>query len=131
MLFMKKQFPEGFLWGVSSASYQIEGAVREDGRGESIWDRFCRIPGNVRNGDTGDEAVDFYHRYREDIGLMKELGIPAFRFSIAWPRIFPEDEFHVNEKGLEFYEKVLRELKESAFWYRDVIRTNGELLPEC
>ena len=111
---MSRIFPEGFLWGVSSASYQIEGAVCEDGRGESIWDRFCRIPGNIRNGDTGDVAADFYHRWREDIETMRELDIPAFRFSIAWPRIFPDDEYRVNEKGLAFYENVLRALQEKG-----------------
>lgn len=83
------KFPEGFVWGTATASYQVEGAVREDGRGESIWDRYCHIPGNVANGDTGDRACDHYHRYREDIKLMKDMGIRAYRFSIAWPRVFP------------------------------------------
>ena len=108
---MRKQFSEDFAWGVSSASYQIEGAVKEDGRGESIWDRFSHMPGRVRNDDTGDVAVDFYHRYKEDIRLLGQLGIPYFRLSIAWPRIFPADERQVNEKGLAFYEEVLRELR--------------------
>ena len=108
---MKRKFPEDFIWGVSAASYQIEGAFREGGRGESIWDRFSHIPGNVRNDDNGDVSVDFYHRWREDIAIIKELGIPAFRFSLAWPRIFPADENGINEEGLLFYEAVLRELK--------------------
>ena len=102
------------MWGVSSASYQIEGAAFEDGRGESIWDRFSHMPGRVQNDDTGDVAVDFYRRYREDIACIRELGIPAFRFSIAWPRIFPADEYQVNEKGLAFYENVLLELKKQG-----------------
>lgn len=104
-------FPDDFLWGVSGASYQMEGAVHEGGRGESIWDRFSHIPGRIANDDNADVAVDFYHRYEEDIRLIKELEIPAFRFSIAWPRIFPHDEAHVNEEGLQFYRRVLEELK--------------------
>ena len=111
---MSAEFPRDFEWGVSSASYQIEGAVHEDGRGESIWDRFSHIPGNIRNDDTGDIAADFYHRYKEDIRIMKELGIPVFRFSLAWPRIFPSDEANSNEKGLAFYEDVLRELEKAG-----------------
>ena len=82
-------FPPDFVWGAATASYQIEGAAHEDGRGESVWDRFCATPGKVRNGDTGDVACDFYHRYRDDIALMRELGLDAFRFSIAWPRVLP------------------------------------------
>src|SRR5215218_9765445 len=82
-------FPHDFLWGAATASYQIEGAAHEDGRGESVWDRFCATPGKVRNGDSGERACDFYHRYPEDVALMRDLGIGAFRFSIAWPRIVP------------------------------------------
>ena len=80
---------QDFVWGAATASYQIEGAAHEDGRGESVWDRFSATPGKVRNGDTGDVACDFYHRYRDDIALMRELGLDAFRFSIAWPRVLP------------------------------------------
>ena len=83
-------FPDDFIWGAATAAYQIEGAVDEDGRGESIWDRFCATPGKVRAGDTGAVACDFYHRHPGDIELMRELGLDAFRFSIAWPRILPE-----------------------------------------
>ena len=83
------RFPPDFVWGAATASYQIEGAAHEDGRGESVWDRFCATPGKVRNGDTGEVACDFYHRYRDDIALMRELGLDAFRFSIAWPRVLP------------------------------------------
>ena len=82
-------FPQDFIWGAATASYQIEGAAREDGRGESVWDRFAATPGKVRNGDSGAIACDFYHRYPQDVALMRELGIGAFRFSIAWPRVLP------------------------------------------
>lgn len=101
---------EKFRWGVATASYQIEGAVHEDGRGESIWDRFCATPGHILNNDTGDVACDHYHRYREDVQLMRELGINAYRFSIAWPRILPTGRGQVNEAGLDFYERLVDEL---------------------
>ncbi len=103
-------FPTSFLWGAATASYQIEGAARADGRGESVWDRFCSTPGNVRNGDTGDVACDFYHRYRDDIALMRELGLDAFRFSISWPRVLSEGRGQVNQAGLDFYDRVVDEL---------------------
>jgi beta-glucosidase len=103
-------FPRDFVWGAATASYQIEGAANEDGRGESVWDRFCATPGKVRNGDTGAVACDFYHRYSEDIRLMRELGIDAFRFSIAWPRVLPEGRGRVNAKGLDFYDRLVDEL---------------------
>ena len=93
------RFPPGFLWGVSSASYQLEGAVAEDGRGESIWDRFCATPGKVRNGESGAVACDFYHRYGEDIELMKDLGVDAFRFSISWPRVLPAGRGRLDGAG--------------------------------
>ena len=102
--------PPGFLWGVATASYQIEGAVGEDGRGESIWDRFCTTPGKVWNGHDGSVACDFYHRYPADIALQRELGIDAFRFSIAWPRILPEGRGRVNTAGLDFYDRLVDEL---------------------
>jgi beta-glucosidase len=100
-------FPKGFLWGVSTASYQYEGAVAEDGRKPSIWDTRCRIAGKVANGDTGDVACDSYHRYAEDIALMKDLGIQVYRFSTAWPRILPEGRGAVNQAGLDFYDRVI------------------------
>lgn len=103
-------FPKEFYWGVASASYQIEGAISEDGRGESIWDRFCSIPGNVANGDSGEIACDFYHRYKEDIAIMKDMGVKAYRFSISWSRIFPKGIGEINEAGLEFYNNVIDEL---------------------
>ena len=106
-------FPDDFRWGAATASYQIEGAAHEDGRGESVWDRFAATPGKVRNGDTGEIACDFYHRYREDIALMKELGLDAFRFSIAWPRVLPEGRGRVNPLGLDFYDRLVDALLEN------------------
>jgi beta-glucosidase len=103
-------FPSDFLWGAAVAAYQVEGAVTEDGRGESIWDRFSTRPGAIRNGDTGIVACDSYHRYREDIRLLRELGVDAFRFSIAWPRIVPRGRGRVNEAGLDFYDRYVDEL---------------------
>ncbi len=107
---LASRFPADFVWGAATAAYQIEGAVDEDGRGESIWDRFCATPGKVRNGETGVVACDFYHRYPEDIALMRELGLGGFRFSIAWSRILPEGTGRVNEAGLDFYDRVVDEL---------------------
>jgi beta-glucosidase len=103
-------FPQDFVWGAATASYQIEGAVHEDGRGESVWDRFCATPGKVRGGDTGEIACDFYHRYRDDVALMRELGLDAFRFSVAWPRVQPTGHGSVNEAGLDFYDRLVDEL---------------------
>ncbi len=106
----EKTFPSDFLWGAATASYQIEGAYNEGGRGESIWDRFCSVPGNVLNGHTGNIACDHYHRYKEDVALMKEMGLKAYRFSISWSRILPKGTGKVNKAGLEFYSKVIDEL---------------------
>jgi beta-glucosidase len=103
-------FPKGFVWGSATASYQVEGAVKEDGRGVSIWDTFSHIPGKTHNGDTGDVADDSYHRYKEDVALMKDLGLNAVRFSIAWPRVFPTGTGTPNPKGLDFYDRLLDEL---------------------
>jgi beta-glucosidase len=100
-------FPDGFLWGVASSAYQIEGAVNEDGRGLSIWDTFCRQPGKVRNGETGDLAADHYHRWPEDLRIMKDLGLKVYRFSIAWPRILPTGSGQVNKPGLDFYDRLV------------------------
>ena len=96
-----------FVWGVSTSSYQIEGATREDGRGLSIWDTYARQKGRIEHGDTADVACDHYHRYPEDIALMKGLGIDAYRFSVAWPRVLPRGRGAVNEKGLDFYDRVI------------------------
>jgi beta-glucosidase len=103
-------FPKGFMWGCSSSAYQIEGAWNEDGKGESIWDRFSHTPGRIRTGETGDVACDFYHRYREDVAIMKELGLKGYRFGISWPRVFPEGKGAINEKGLDFYSRLVDEL---------------------
>lgn len=108
------KFPEGFLWGAGTYAYQVEGAAFEDGKGESIWDRFCSQPGTILNGDTGLVACDHYHRYREDIQLMKELGLRSYVFSIAWPRIIPQGRGEVNSKGLDFYERLVDGLLEAG-----------------
>jgi beta-glucosidase len=104
-------FPPEFVWGAATAAYQIEGAADEDGRGLSIWDTFSRSPGNVRNGDTGDTAVDHYHRWREDVALMRELGLKGYRFSVAWPRVQPSGRGAPNERGLDFYRRLVEELR--------------------
>jgi beta-glucosidase len=104
------QFPAGFVWGCATASYQIEGAVNEDGRKPSIWDTFSHTPGKTFEGQTGDVADDSYHRYKEDIALLKSLGVQGYRFSIAWPRIFPDGTGQPNPKGLDYYQRVLDEL---------------------
>ncbi len=111
---MNGRFPDGFLWGAATSSYQIEGAAAEDGRSESVWDRFCRIPGKVLNGDTGDTACDHYRRWEEDIRLMEELGLSAYRFSVAWPRVLPEGGGPVNQAGLDFYDRLVDGLLEAG-----------------
>jgi beta-glucosidase len=103
-------FPPDFVWGAATSAYQIEGATSEDGRGESIWDRFCTVPGAVRNGETGAVACDFFHRFREDVALMRELGLDAFRFSVSWPRILPEGRGRIEPRGLDFYDRLVDEL---------------------
>ena len=103
-------FPSGFLWGTATASYQIEGAVNEDGRGVSIWDTFSHSPGKTNNGDTGDVADDSYHRYPEDITLMRDLGLKAYRFSVAWPRIFPQGAGAPNRRGIDHYLRLAEAL---------------------
>lgn len=103
-------FPDGFVWGAATASYQIEGAVREDGRGPSIWDTFSRTPGKVFAGHTGDVACDHYHRYVDDVAMMADLGLASYRFSIAWPRVQPDGTGPVNVKGLDFYDRLTDEL---------------------
>src|ERR687886_2652515 len=107
-------FPPDFLWGAATSAYQIEGAVAEDGRGESIWDRFSHTPGKVKNGDDGDFGSDHYRRWREDIGIMAGLGVDAYRFSIAWPRLFPTGRGGLNAPGLAFYDRLLDELLENG-----------------
>jgi beta-glucosidase len=100
-------FPADFLWGVATAAYQIEGAVDEDGRGPSTWDTFCATPGKVLNADSGAVATDHYHRYPEDVALMRELGVGAYRFSVAWPRVVPAGSGEVNPAGLDFYDRLV------------------------
>lgn len=107
-------FPSNFYWGAATAAYQIEGAASEDGRKPSVWDTFSRIPGHVKNGDTGDVACDHYHRFAEDVKLMAELGIKHYRFSIAWPRIMPDGRGAVNEKGVDFYRRLTDTLLEQG-----------------
>ena len=106
----ERQFPPEFVWGAATAAYQIEGAAGDDGRGESIWDRFSHAPGRVRNDDTGDVACDHYHRYREDVELMADLGLRGYRLSVSWPRVLPEGIGRPNEAGLDFYDRLVDEL---------------------
>lgn len=106
-------FPENFVWGAAAASYQIEGAWNEDGKGLSVWDAFCRKPEAIQGGHTGDVACDHYHRYREDVALMREIGIHAYRFSVSWPRILPSGKGAVNAKGLDFYDRLVDALLEA------------------
>ena len=109
------KFPNNFVWGAATASYQIEGSTQGvDGCGESVWDMVCRKPGFVHQGHTGFVACDHYNRYREDARLMGELGLKAYRFSLMWPRILPEGTGKVNEKGLDFYSKLVDALLEEG-----------------
>ena len=108
------RFPDGFYWGTATAAYQIEGAARDDGKGESIWDRFAHTEGNISNGDTGDVACDSYHRYGEDIALMREMNLNSYRFSIAWPRIQPSGRGVMNPKGLDFYRALVDALLDAG-----------------
>lgn len=103
----KIEFPKGFLWGAATASYQIEGAWQEDGKGESIWDHFTHTPGKISDGSNGDVACDHYHRWPEDIALMKSLNIQSYRFSLAWPRVLPTGRARVNQAGLDFYSRLV------------------------
>jgi len=103
-------FPEGFVWGAAAASYQIEGGAYDDGKGLSVWDMMCRQQGRVYSGHTGEVAIDHYHRYKEDVALMKEMGLMAYRLSISWPRVLPEGVGPVNDAGLAFYDRLIDEL---------------------
>ncbi|KAF1323553.1 Beta-galactosidase, partial [Globisporangium splendens] len=104
------RFPEGFAWGVSTAAYQIEGATNEGGRGDCVWDAFSRTPGKTVNGEMGAVAIDHYHRYKEDVQLMKNMGLKHYRLSISWPRIIPAGVGQVNEEGVDFYNRLVDEL---------------------
>ena len=103
----RRDFPAGFRFGVATSSYQIEGATREDGRGDSIWDTFCREPGRISDGTSGDVACDHYHRWPQDLDLIASLGVDAYRFSVAWPRVVPTGSGAVNAAGLDFYERLV------------------------
>src|SRR5215467_15647873 len=107
------QFPEEFIFGAATASYQIEGAWNEDGKGESIWDRFSHTVGKVKGADTGDVACDSYHRYKEDVALMKQLNLQSCRFSVSWPRIQANGTGPANQKGLDYYKRVTDALLEA------------------
>jgi len=107
-------FPDGFLWGTATASYQIEGAWKNDGKGESIWDRFAHTEGRVKNGEHGDVACDSYHRWREDISLLREMNLGSYRFSIAWPRIQPQGSGPANLPGLDYYSRLVDDLLEAG-----------------
>lgn len=104
------RFPSNFIWGAATASYQIEGAWNEDGKGESIWDRFSHTPGKITNGDTGDVTCNHYHRLPEDVALMRQLGLKGYRFSVSWPRVIPNGVAPVNYKGLDFYDRLVDRL---------------------
>ncbi len=103
-------FPNDFIWGTATSSYQTEGAATKDGKGPSIWDAFSSIPGKTHNGETGEIACDHYHKFKEDIQLMKNMGIQAYRFSISWARILPTGKGAINEKGIQFYCDLIDEL---------------------
>src|SRR5438045_4212203 len=106
------KFPDGFLWGTATAAYQIEGAWNADGKGASIWDTFSHLPGKIFEDQTGDVACDHYHRFRDDVGVMAELGLNAYRFSISWPRVLPGGTGVANPHGLDFYSRLVDALLE-------------------
>jgi beta-glucosidase len=108
----RNQFPKNFVWGAATSSYQIEGSTQVDGRGQSIWDTFAATPGKTRNGENGDPGCDHYNRWASDLDLMKDMGLEAYRFSVAWPRVIPNGRGQVNEKGLAFYERLVDGLLE-------------------
>lgn len=108
------RFPEGFHWGAATASYQIEGAWNEDGKGESIWDRFAHTPGRIRTGDTGDRACDSYHRLEQDVALLRAMNLTSYRFSISWPRIQPSGRGPANSKGIDYYGRLVDALLDAG-----------------
>jgi beta-glucosidase/6-phospho-beta-glucosidase/beta-galactosidase len=103
-------FPKDFVWGTSTSAYQIEGAWNQDGKGPSVWDAFCTIPGKIANGESGQVACDHYNRYKEDVQLMKSLGMKAYRFSVSWSRVMPTGRGEINQQGLKFYSDLVDEL---------------------
>ena len=108
----RADFPTDFIWGVATSAYQIEGAHNVDGRAPSIWDTFCAQPGAIADGSNGDLACDHYHRYEEDLDLMAAMGVNAYRFSVAWPRVQPQGQGAWNEAGFSFYERLLDGLEQ-------------------
>src|SRR5260221_1131238 len=104
---LRRRFPPSFIWGAASSAYQIEGAAAADGKGESVWDEFCRRPGAIADGSTGEVACDHYHRLESDLDLLSELAVDAYRFSISWPRVQPTGSGVLNEAGLSFYERLV------------------------
>ena len=102
-----KNFGKEFVWGAATSAYQIEGAFDKDGKGVSIWDNFSNTPGNVMNNENGNMACDHYHRYEEDINLLAELGVKAYRFSISWTRILPSGKGEINQRGIDFYNRII------------------------
>jgi beta-glucosidase len=125
----RADFPTDFVWGVATAAYQIEGAAREGGRGESVWDRFCAQPGNIADGSSGEHACDHYHRMPQDVAMMAELGVKDYRFSIAWPRVQPDGQGAWNEEGFAFYQRLLSELR--AHGIRAHVTLNHWDLPQA
>lgn len=109
-----RSLPQGFLWGTATSAYQIEGGWRDDGKGKSIWDRFAHTAGNIQNNDTGDVALDHYRRFKDDVALIKTLGARTYRFSLSWPRIFPQGAGVANDKGLDFYDRLVDELLDNG-----------------
>ncbi len=122
-----QNFPEGFLWGAATAAYQVEGAVAEGGRGPSIWDTFSHTPGRTLNGDNGDVACQHYKFLEDDLDLMKRLGLGAYRFSIAWPRLQPDGKGPANQAGLDFYRRLVSGIR-PAVWSRLPLSTTGTFL---
>lgn len=112
LLALAGQFPPDFVWGVATSAYQIEGAASEAGKGRSIWDSFCQLPGVIADGSNGDLACDHYHRWSEDLDLVASLGVNAYRFSVSWPRVRPNGSGAWNNKGVDFYERVVDGLLE-------------------
>ena len=110
-----RTWPRDFTWGVSTSAFQVEGAAREDGRGPSIWDTRCTLPGKVYKGGSGDVSCDHYHRYPEDIAIMQSLGVDAYRFSISWPRVLPAGRGKVNEAWMAFYDRLVDSLRAADF----------------